>query len=421
MLCILDTRLFDLLLLADTAFDQNSARDGNGGGVAVWQSNPDFHISNCSFSHCSASSANGGSIILFNDNQNAVMEDIEVNYSTAINGGALYLGTENTHFSLSNAAFVYCEASEQGGSVYLYQSNENAKFADVVFDNSVAGGEGGGISVFEMNKNVSMTKVRFYSCSASYGGGLALSSFNDNFRLASAEFLSCDADNGGSFSLGSANNQTVIEDVTFKSSYAYGWGGSLFVNEHNVDLLILYCVFDDSSASESGGAMDLTVGNDNITLVDVSFVDVSSGAPGGAISLYPDNEGFSCTGCSFENIDGYFAVDISQSCHHPVFIDCSFDSVPGAISIANSVDGVEIQNSNFLRSFGNPAVFFHSLSSNILIQNCAFAFNSNANGWENTNGGAIRFGDSNTLIVIRNVSTWHFISLHTRGSYPVLK
>jgi len=282
-----------------------------------------------------------------------------------------------------------------GGALYI--SNGNAKeinITDSRFLYNIADGEvgsGGAIAVENLCfQGIGITNCSFGSNKASYLGG-ALSLYGVAIWLIDSHFENNHAIFGGAASLlGLLDSESfVIAWSTFEANRAT-YGGSLYAIEGIA--LIEDCSFKQSYASLAGGA--IFVGQTGSYITHTSFEHCVAGqshnqnqcvesCSGGA--LYVDGA-VTCIDCWFSNNCGYFfpnglAVAVSgnflcMDCHFANHTSCAPNTQSGTIAAWNGV--VSIVSSKFTNNAGS--IFTNSTqdSSSLRVNftSCSFVTGS---------------------------------------------
>ena len=273
----------------ESEFDNNLARDGNGGAIDVATDRGlayglVLEFRNSTFTNNDARGdryiddgrAEGGAIHIF-EIQEVDMYDCVCINNTADRGGAVDFYKMNVTY-VDNCTFVNNNASSEGGGLAIFCSDST--FKDSVISNNNAGTDGGAIWV--IGDNSKFINVTSNNNTASRGGSsyiegsntlVANSTFNNNSAIYNGTE---ESGRGGAIDVLGDNCKFV--NVTSNNNNA-SLGGSSFIRGENT--VVTNCTLDNNNATLRGGGINIMGNNCNVTNVDVS--NNRAGTDGGAV------------------------------------------------------------------------------------------------------------------------------------------
>ena len=146
---------------------------------------------------------------------------------------------------------------------------------------------------------------------------------------------------GGALYANSYNNDLVIANCTFERNQSpAGHGGAIYINSNNNNFFVEKSNFSLNSAFNRGGAIYSEFNNNNGQVLN-SFFDDNEGIDKGGAVFVNGRNGISFKGCAFNrNIGGdsggavYTAISLlySSSITYVDFTDCSFDHNTATVS-----------------------------------------------------------------------------------------
>jgi predicted outer membrane repeat protein len=282
-----------------------NATGHTGGGLTNDYSNP--VLSNVTFSKNTAS--DGGAFLCFRGETS--LTDITFDQNTTTdNGGAVFL--EECTGVFERVSFTNNSTENYGGAVHNYLSH--VTMSDAVFTNNKSGSKGGGMFGYEGTLN--LTNATFESNRSNLlGGGLA------NYYLTTAK----------------------ITNVSFKDNYAATYGGAIYNDTSNVELVDANII---SNESRYAGGMFIESGESSLR--NVTFYQ-NYGVIGGAMTNY--SRGLDLTNVTFvENESeswgaGFYSGVGDITLKNTTFSANATNGYGGAIALENTA--LEVNNSIF--------------------------------------------------------------------------
>ena len=358
------------------------------GGGAIWSCNGLTSLINCTFDHNNATfggalrgAFNGANSTFTNNtayNGNGGGVDMTVNFDLVHDitrvrlDNCTFIGNDaRGNYSPSSLASGGCA---QGGAIHIYRIDHMVLDNVTCYNNTAY--RGGGIDLFVMN-SVNITNCDVQDNNATFGGGVAVVGNNTLFRNVTM----------------SHNNALASEDPENE-----GQGGGIWVIGHHCTML--NSTFDYNTAEGQGGGAwingsDVQL-NDSTLNSNIAYADV--GSMGGGLFVEGDgviihnNEISNNSADSFYGMGGGIAVTGS----HCIFTDnnVTFNSADfggGAI-----VDGeyVNFTNNNLSSNIGHQSGGGFMVDGQHLYVEDLYAFNNTAQ-----NGGAMAVMDGDNLIV----------------------
>ena len=282
----------DGIRINNYTFYNNTAKY-SGGAIYVSEDSVNCMVSNSSFTLnyvIDVLSGKGGIINWLGDNGTIYNSTFSLSY--AIEGGGLYITSDNMNITKSN--FSYPISLLRGGSIVADNAN-NASITECIFDNSAAIGYitpedkdfGQGGSIYWINSdNLTISNSQFNNTESHAEGAIYLLNCN-NSRISNVLFNnSLSIKNGGSISWVNSTNATV-DNCTFIKSEALYNGGAIYLVGMN-DTIIKNSTFNATIVSKANGGAIYVEGN--ATIANSSFVDYSAYLDyGGAIYVHNGN------------------------------------------------------------------------------------------------------------------------------------
>ena len=363
--------------VSGSSFYYNSVANAHGG--AIFASIINSTVSNSAFSQNTAGDGSGGGIYINNKcDPTFVSCQFTGNRADDGSGGGIYMDANlESLLTLSNCTFADNEATGSGGAVFLKDMTLVDNYHTLIMDNcnftnNKAGKHGGAVYTSVINSTVSNSVFRFNTASSGKGGALYINNKCD------PKFSSCSFEHN---SAGGGSGGAIYMDANEKSS-----------------LKLSYCNFTNNNASDRGGAVFLI---HEIMIDNCNFTSNHAGSHGGAVyastinSQVPNSIFHRNTASSGKG----GALYINNQCD-PKFLSCSFcdnsagGGSGGAIYMdADKKSSLKLSYCNFTNNNASDrggAVF---LVHEIMIDNCNFTSNH-----AGSHGGAVYASTINSQV-----------------------
>ena len=425
----------------DCTFDQNTAFDGNGGGIDMTIDGTVFptlssvvSIQDCIFTDNKAKGeyaprgdakggkSQGGAIHSYKI-EGMVIDNITCTGNTAFRGGAIDL-YEMNFTTISNSKFEENEATLGGGIAVV---GDNCNFTNLSMSYNVGNdgeyddgrefldGQGGGIWV--NGSNTRFENSTLDNNMATFGGGIM--SLGDDGAFVNNTLTENMAAMGGAIAVDSGDDNPQAENITFfnntiQDNYAFLGGGGVFVQGDDVNF-----TDNDISYNEAttGGAFWVYGNNlyvENLTSIENTAQNGGSSAVYSCDGLVVKNSTFignTATGRIENNRGLGGAFHLSDATN--VDIQANFynnTAINGSAIYSEKTTGVFIHDSDFV---DNQAYsYFLNISpenNTVLSQNEAFNISVTHIGGDNIINAIYNDGGSND-IGFRNV-TYPFLTV----------
>ena len=261
-ICIFNSQSNSLLTIVNSRFTQNNSTNYYGGAIYLEQFG-NFSINSSNFSNNYAYYG-GGAIYLMNSQSNSmfkIVHSLFTDNSSPNYGGAIYfvllgnISINSSNFT-NNSAF-----NRGGGAIYLFSSQLNStlqitQIANCVFfeNNSTTGG---GAIYLDQLGNISLTELKFSNNIADSGGAIFIYNLHlDSFQeISDCVFTENNSTNyGGALYMKFIGN-FLIRKSKFIKSFAYFFGGAIFLFNSPSNFKIIESVFFESNSTNIGGAI----------------------------------------------------------------------------------------------------------------------------------------------------------------------
>lgn len=413
----------------DCTFDQNTAFDGNGGGIDMTIDGIVFptlssvvSIQDCIFTDNEAKGeyaprgdakggkSQGGAIHSYKI-EGMVIDNITCTRNTAFRGGAIDL-YEMNFTTISNSKFEENEATLGGGIAVV---GDNCNFTNLTMSYNVGNdgeyddgrefldGQGGGIWV--NGSNTRFENSTLDNNMATFGGGIM--SLGDDGAFVNNTLTENIAGMGGAIAVDSGDDDPQAENITFfnntiQENYAIMGGGGVFVQGDDVNFTDNDISYNEAT---SGGAF-WVYGNhlyvENLTSIENTAQNGGSSAVYSCDGLVVKNSTFignTATGRIEDNRGLGGAFHLSDATN--VDIQANFynnTAINGSAIYSEKTTGVFIHDSDFV---DNQAYsYFLNISpenNTVLSQNEAFNISVTHIGGDNIINAIYNDGGSNDI------------------------
>ena len=265
-----------------------------GGGVMHIESDSSVIIQRSCFIGNAAHYFGGAIDILHTHNAVLIIDNSSFTGNTAMYGGVLNVfGTYSTRITITNdCEFRDNNAKKDGGviallsNIYFWSAYAiKMNIAHCKFAGNKAGDHGGVMAISNTeNSIVAITKSDFINSSAQKGGGVLSAGQNDkiNISINESTFSYNEANKGGALMF--YHNRRYINLAVYKNKFqgniALTMGGSCYIEDQNLRIVVNESIFCDSEA-EVGGAIFLYRGETIVT--DSNFTNCSATSDGGGV------------------------------------------------------------------------------------------------------------------------------------------
>eukprot|EP00210_Caulerpa_lentillifera_P003959 g3778.t1 len=351
----------------DCEFQENDARDGNGGAL-YGQYNSSFDISSSEFSR---NRGYRGAALFFNYTMQLSIVNSRIWGNNCSRSCSIYIS--NTIASIASCEFLKNNGVVSGAALCASKANLTLENSTFVGNNASSGGA----CIFELNSQVSGDSLHFENNTAheNHGGSIYLASesrlelINSTFRRNIAQSYggvvyarNLANDLGGAIHL---NNCSIsLVDVTINSNNA-AFGGAMYA--FNASIEVMHSMLEINRASKSGGAIYMNQSN---ATIDNTLVQENNAQ---------------------EDCGGICIVELSLLDASNLSVQSNFvENVGGGIGIRDASSilcySCIISNNRALRGAGMHVYSNNSISIAAQVQNSRFE-----NNHAETYGGGIAF------------------------------
>lgn len=274
----------DSSLINGIIINKNITLDGKGhtidakNSARIFKLNAnDITLKNITFVNAKSegtdSASYGGAIYSNGAYKNQVISDCKFSNNTAYNGGAIYLGADDS--KITGCEFEDNKAGESGGAVFVV--GWNATVADSTFNKNNATKTGGAVAWFSTKTGV-IEGSTFTNNIANAAGG-AVSWQKAGGEITDSTFTANEAPNAGAvYWIG---NEGTIKGGKFSKNKATGnLGGAIFADANaNATKLTISSTFEENTAL-NGGAVALY---NNAEIVKSQFTNNTATSQGAAL------------------------------------------------------------------------------------------------------------------------------------------
>ncbi|WP_458404997.1 Ig-like domain repeat protein, partial [Methanobrevibacter sp.] len=295
----------------DTYYFYNNTADVSGGAIYVGEGSGQCHILNSYFEGnnvTNKTSGTGGAIYWFAE-EGLVFNTIFVN-NNAFEGGAIYIGNSSDNINLTKSKFTANNAIGDGGAIYLGASTATLNYTEF-YDNTAL--NGGAIYVGSNGTTNYIYNSIFNGNNATNGNGGAVDWVASAGHIIESNFTNNRANYGGAVYMGGDSKNSAISKVIFDGNVAIYNGGAIDWNstggnlthtifKNNVaDYGAALCresgatggfgynnTFRSNHARISGAALGW-MGSVGININTYYFYDNTAGVSGAAIYVSPES------------------------------------------------------------------------------------------------------------------------------------
>jgi predicted outer membrane repeat protein len=410
----------DNIQIIDCTFSWNYARTG-GGGVAFQSYNTNIQILETTFLSNAAQRYSigqtlgfGGALFFGEDNSNVIIHGGLFDGNNAALGGVLVMHESNSNFTISDCNFTHSVSDSEASVMRLSGSNisvMNCNFSDnsavtteplygavqltathgielswCIFEDNYPSA----FHAFDGNEHITIRETHFFSDPNASERAVVLED------TLTGTIERC-VFQGGYSSSGSAIfavvvGTLVVSDSQFITNKAE-WGGAVYAF---AEIYFSNCLFLGNQANESGGAV--YHGEFSIIFDNCQFLGNKATQLGGAI-ISTTQDSVTVNASVFENnlsleYDGgaiYSMASYALIIHSSHFINNTAESGTGAISVEGYHYVVTIQNTTFVSNVGKKSggLYIGNNNVKIFVSDCEFIGNI---GYD---GGGLNLGTEN--------------------------
>lgn len=324
---------------------------------------------------------------------NVVLKGLQLTQGKSSNGGALYIDADNVKVDKCTIISNTNSNNQRGGAIYI-ANHDNVSITNSQINSNNARYSGG--AIYNTAPNTLIANCSFSNGIANSGGGI----YSDKkIRIVNVSMSSCknaiiNAYGGGICLKGSDASNSVIDNVSFSSSYADQGGAIALVDCDNI--IVNNCeVANSISETATGDAYNgdgaaIWMNGDN-NLINNTYIHDSQAHGWGIIYVPASSTGIVINNCSFvRNTCSYHGSAI-YSRSDDLFVNNSYfeknhcSRYGGAIYVGCG-NHVKVKNSEFVGNYAEKggAIYLGYLSTstgdvlrctNPVIDNCTFTDN----------------------------------------------